>query len=106
MPIIISEHTHKQLEGICCRELDLVQVRGKKQLTRLFQPLGYEKEVGGKLKEKLILHAEAIELYHDKKYKNAARLFRNLYELDKTDKYYKAMLKKIMEQQEQDNGQV
>jgi adenylate cyclase len=99
VPIIISEHTQKQLEGICCRELDLVQVRGKKQLTRIFQPLGYENEVGKKLKEKLILHVEAIELYHGKKYKNAARLFRNLYESDRTDKYYKTMLRKTMEQQ-------
>ncbi len=102
VPIIISEHTYKQLEGICCRELDLVQVRGKKHLTRVFQPLGYENEVGQRLKEKLILHEEAIEIYHDKKYKNAARLFRNLYESDKTDKYYKAMLKKVMELQEQE----
>jgi adenylate cyclase len=100
VPIIISEHTYKQLEGICCRELDRVQVRGKKHLTRLFQPLGYEEEVGGRLKEKLILHAEAIELYYDKKYKNAARLFKELYEFDKTDKYYKAILKIIMEQQD------
>jgi adenylate cyclase len=98
VPIIISEHTHKQLEGICCRELDRVQVRGKKHLTRLFQPLCYEKEVDSKLKEKLILHAEAIELYYDKKYKNAARLFKDLYESDKTDKYYKSILKIIMEQ--------
>ncbi len=101
VPIIISEHTYKQLEGICSRELDLVQVRGKKQLTQLMKPLVYENEVGEKKKKKLILHAEAIALYHDKKYKNAARLFRNLYESDKTDKYYKTMLRKIMEQQDQ-----
>ncbi len=100
VPIIISEHTHKQLDGICCRELDRVQVRGKKQLTRLFQPLGYEHEVDNRLKEKLILHTEAIELYYDKKYKNASRLFKEIYELDREDKYYKAMLKKIMEQQD------
>jgi adenylate cyclase len=95
VPIIIGEHTHKNLEGICCRELDQVQARGKKQLTRLFQPLGYESEVGNRLKKKLLLHSEAIELYHNKKYNNAARLFKELYELDRTDKYYKTMLNKI-----------
>lgn len=100
VPIIISEHTHRQLDGICCRELDRVQVRGKKLLTRLFQPLGFNNEVSNRLKKKLILHAEAIELYYDKKYKNANRLFKELYELDKTDTYYKAMIKKIIEQQE------
>ncbi|MBL1141971.1 MAG: adenylate/guanylate cyclase domain-containing protein [Proteobacteria bacterium] len=99
VPIIISEHTHRQLKGISCRELDTVQVRGKKHLTRIFQPLGYEEEVGGRLKEKLILHAEAIELYHDKKYKNASRLFKELYKLDRTDSYYKVMLKKIIDKQ-------
>jgi adenylate cyclase len=97
VPIIISEHTQKQLQGICCRELDRVQVKGKKQLTRIYQPLGYENEVGQRLKKKLILHNEAMELYYDKKYKNASRVFKELYELDKTDKYYKTMLKKTIE---------
>ncbi len=102
VPIIISEHTYNQLEGICCRELDEVKVKGKKQLTRIFQPLGYGKEVGNRLKEKLILHEEAIALYYDKKYNNAIRLFKDLYELDNTDKYYKAMVKIIMEKQKQE----
>jgi len=98
VPIIVSEHTYKQLNGICCRELDQVKVRGKKQMTRLYQPLMYENDIDNQLKEKLALHTEAIELYYDKKYKNASRLFKEIYELDKSDKYYKAMLKKIMEQ--------
>ncbi|HIF50153.1 MAG TPA: adenylate/guanylate cyclase domain-containing protein [Thiotrichaceae bacterium] len=97
VPIIISEHTYKKLTGICCRELDQVQVRGKKQLTRLYQPLGFENEVDNRLKEKLQLHSHAIELYNSKKYKNAARLFRDVYELDKTDNYYKVMIRKIIE---------
>lgn len=99
VPIIISEHTQKELKGICCRELDQVMVKGKKQLTRLYQPLRKEEEVDTQLKEKLILHNEAIALYYDKKYKNASRLFRKLYEDDKTDKYYKAMVIKIIEEQ-------
>lgn len=98
VPIIISEHTEKELKGICCRELDRVKVKGKKQPTRLFQPLCKDEEIDTKLKEKLILHNEAIELYYDKKYKNASRLFRELYEKDKTDKYYKAMVIKIMQE--------
>jgi adenylate cyclase len=99
VPIIISEHTYKQLQGICCRELDRVQVRGKKQLTRLYQPLCYENQLDTQLKEKLLLHKEALELYHDKKLKNASRIFKQLYELDKSDKYYKVMIKKIIEQE-------
>ena len=99
VPIIISEHTHKQLKGISCREIDQVRVRGKHQQTRIYQPLCYEDKVDNQLKEKLILHSEAIELYHTEKYKNASRLFRDLYESDKTDKYYKVMLKKMLELQ-------
>jgi adenylate cyclase len=99
VPIIISENTYKNLNGICCRELDQVNVRGKKLLTRLYQPLGYDHEVSNRLKEKLILHEQAIELYYDNKYENASKLFKELYEFDKTDKYYKAMLNKIKEQQ-------
>jgi len=101
VPILISEHTHKQLKGISCREIDQVRVRGKHQQTRIFQPFCYEDEIDNQLKEKLILHSEAMELYHTEKYKNASRIFRNLYELDKTDKYYKVMLKKMLELQDQ-----
>jgi len=95
VPIIISEHTYKQLNGIRCRELDLVRVRGKQLQTRLYEPLCYENEVDNPLKEKLILHSAAMELYHYENHKNASRLFKELYESDKTDKYYKAMLRKI-----------
>ena len=98
VPIVISEHTQKELQGICCRELDQVIVKGKKHPTRIFQPICRNDEVDTKLKEKLILHNEAIALYYDKKYKNASRLFRELYESDKTDKYYKAMVIKIMDE--------
>lgn len=96
VPIIISEHTFNHLKGIRCRELDQVRVRGKKQLTRIYQPICYENEVDKQLKEKLILHDEAIELYNTEKYKNASRLFKEIYELDKSDKYYKAMIHKIV----------
>lgn len=96
VPIIISEHTHKQIKGITCRELDQVRVRGKHQLTRIYQPLCYDKDVDSTLKEKLMLHAEAMELYYSGKDKNACRLFKELYEKDKNDKYYKAIIKKIM----------
>lgn len=98
VPIIISEHTHKELTGICCRELDRVKVKGKKQLTRIFQPIAYEKDVDNDLRQKLGIHADAIQLYYDGDYKKATRLFKELYELDKSDKYYKAIINKIMTQ--------
>ncbi len=97
VPIIISENTLRQINGISCREIDVVRVRGKQQLTRIFQPLCYESEVDNKLKEKLILHKEAFELYRNKKFNNAIRLFKELYEIDHGDKYYKAMIKNILE---------
>lgn len=96
VPIIISEHTHKQLKGITCRELDQVRVRGKHQLTRIYQPLCYDNEVDTALKEKLMIHTEAMALYNSGKDKNACRLFKELYEKDKNDKFYKAIIKKIM----------
>jgi len=96
VPIIISEHTHKQIKGITCREIDQVRVRGKHQLTRIYQPLCYDKNVDSTLKEKLMIHAEAMDLYYSGKDKNACRLFKELYEKDKNDKFYKVMIKKIM----------
>ena len=96
VPIIISEHTYKQLSGITCRELDQVRVKGKHQLTRIYEPLGYDAEISNTLKEKLVIHEKAMALYYSGKEHDASRLFKELYEKDKTDKFYKAILKKII----------
>lgn len=100
VPIIISEHTQKQLNGIQCREIDhQVRVRGKHQQSRIYQPRCHEDKVDNQLREKLILHSEAIEFHHTKEYEKAGHLFRDLYGSDKTDKYYKVMLQKMLELQ-------
>lgn len=96
VPLIISEHTMKELNGITCREIDQVRVRGKQQLTRLYQPLCYDNQVDDNLKDKLRIHAEAMALYYEGKEKNACRLFKDLYERDTSDKFYKAIIQKIM----------
>jgi adenylate cyclase len=43
--VIISEFTHEQIKDeLFCRELDSVQVKGKKRPVRIFELLGYRKE--------------------------------------------------------------
>ncbi len=97
VPIIISEDSMRELTGITCREIDLVQVKGRKHQTRIYQPLCHDAELTGTLKEKLILHEQALELYYAGKLENAGRLFKELYQQDRNDKYYKVMVKRIIE---------
>lgn len=91
IPILVTEDTKKHLQGIYCREIDLVRVRGKHQETRIFEPLCLENEISNSLKEKMTLHSEALKLYYSEKYKDAGHLFKEIYQLDENDKYYKVM---------------
>ena len=97
LPIIISEYTAQQLNNIVCRELDKVQVKGKKNVTRIYQPLCRTEEASNELKQKLEIHEQALDLFNQGNLDGAGKRFKELYEQDKTDKYYKVMVKKILQ---------
>lgn len=97
LPIIISEYTAQQLKNILCRELDTVKVKGKKNDTRIYQPLCHANDATDELKQKLEIHEQAIDLFKQGNLDGAGKRFRELYEQDKSDKYYKVMVKKVIE---------
>jgi adenylate cyclase len=95
VPIIISGSTKQGLDGILCREIDVVQVRGKHGKTKLYQPLCQEDKASETLHRKLKIHNEALQHYNANNEEKAKSLFRELYEMDKEDGYYQAMLEKL-----------
>ena len=91
VPIIISEFTRNELRGILCREIDTVKVRGKLNKTRIFQPLCTD-DASDALKSKLEMHNVALQHYYLNEKDKAKSLFKELYDMDKEDRYYLAML--------------
>lgn len=74
VPIIISEHTHKDLNGrVKARELDSVRVMGKLKPVRIYEPYIPD---SGKKETAFDIFNSAIELYREKKFKEALDLFR------------------------------
>ncbi|MGA1868213.1 MAG: CHASE2 domain-containing protein [bacterium] len=76
-PVIISEYTYNRLkDNIPCRVIDEVKVRGKCQLTKLYEPLSFREledyESASKLCE---ITNQAFELYQKKEYKKALDLY-------------------------------
>ncbi len=95
VPIIISEFTKNGLKGILCREIDTVQVRGKLNKTRIFQPLCPDDDASEALKNKLEMHNAALQHYYSNERDQAKSLFKELHNMDKEDRYYLAMLDMI-----------
>jgi adenylate cyclase len=92
VPIIISDFTKNGLKGILCREIDTVQVRGKLNKTRIFQPLCTEDDASEALKNKLKMHDVALQHYYSNEWDQAKSLFKELHNMYKEDLYYRAML--------------
>jgi adenylate cyclase len=91
VPIIISEFTRNGLRGILCREINTVQVRGKLNKTRIYQPLCLDDDASETLKNKLEMHNVALQHYYSNERDQAKSLFKELHNMDREDSYYPAM---------------
>jgi len=74
VPIIISEHTHRAMNGqIKVRELDSVRVMGKLKPVKIYQPFIPD---SGEMEKAFNIFNSAIELYRNRKFKEALEAFR------------------------------
>ena len=98
VPTILSESTRQECTGIVFRTLDVVQVRGKHNRTRIYQPLCMEAAMNDMLREQLALHEKGIELLFADNHTAAREIFEQLRRGEAEDGYYAAMIHKIAEQ--------
>ena len=63
VPTIVSEITMKESEGILFRALDVVQVKGKHNTTKIFEPICKKSDANKALRNKLEQHQQAMDLY-------------------------------------------
>lgn len=95
VPTIISESTMKESPGVLYRSLDLVQVKGKRNKTKIYEPLCKAENVDKTVQEKLGRHEAAMEHYFNDRLDQAKMALKELRSDYGEDKFYTAILNKI-----------
>lgn len=95
VPILVSESTKNESADVVFREIDKVQVKGKYNVTRIFQPLCRQSDKIKEMDSWLNLHEKAIHAYMQEDYQIAKNLFGELKIARPEDAYYAVMLKKV-----------
>jgi len=79
LPILIGEGTAEKVkDNIVCREVDLIQVVGKKRPVRIFQIIAEKEKVEAKVLSKIAAFEEAVKTYRKREWSKALSLFRFL----------------------------
>lgn len=95
VPIIASEATMRETDGILYRELDMVTLKGKQTPARLFQPLCLKQDADSKLFTEVEKQQDALTAYYKNDLQTANEIFTELFTSSPKDKYYSVMLAKL-----------
>ena len=93
VPTLVTESTKNECNSVVFREIDTVQVKGKHNLAKIYQPVCRLAEVTDELQKRLNLHQDGIDSYLKHDFETAARIFRQLHDSDGNDTLYPFMLK-------------
>lgn len=93
---VVGEETAKRYPAMQFRELDTVALRGKSQLTRIYQPLCPKQQMEEELSAELALHQQALTLWYANQCADATALFKQLQQQKPGDLYYSVMLDKTV----------
>ena len=97
VPIIVSQAVKDECEGVLFRELDVVHVKGKHKLVKIYQPLCRLDRVNNVLHRQMIDHEKAVKYYHHERWGDAMAVFKQLAMERKNDGYYPLMINKVNE---------
>ena len=98
VPTICGEETAKNVKDIEFMELDTVQVRGKKIISRIYHPVGLKSEISDSKKHLLEQHKQALSCYYNKDFVKADDLFCRLIQQNAGyEDYYRYMLHQVSE---------
>ncbi len=99
--LLIGENTYQQIEGIVCRTLDRVKVKGKDQAIQVYQPVCLESELTDEMRLELENHHEALEAYHAQDWKKSKEKFQALFILYQRPMYqlYISRIEQLEKQQ-------
>lgn len=95
VPFLIGEDTYDELEGILCRLIDKVQVKGKDTPVRIYQPLCVETEASDEVKASVQEFSEAYACYLQQSWDESSSRFGKLLEKEPGSLLYNVYLKRI-----------
>jgi adenylate cyclase len=93
--VLVSETTRQAAEGLVCREIDRVRVKGKNESVTIYEPLGWPETLAPETLAALRRHGEALLLYRAQRWHEAARLFGELLDADPGRMVYRIYLERI-----------
>jgi adenylate cyclase len=96
-PIIVGENTRRAFAAPTYRELGLVHVKGKQQLTRIFEPFQPSLDADSTVLARLHAHNTALACYYARDWDGAAARFGALHAQDPGDRLYGYYLERIRE---------
>ena len=92
--ILIGEDTYDHISGFVCRFTDRIQVKGKEEAIRVYEPLGLEGQVEQRILDEIEQYNQAYQLYLNRDWDAAQKSFRALYE-NHTLKLYQVYIERI-----------
>jgi adenylate cyclase len=92
--ILIGEDTFDHIAGFVCRFIDRIQVKGKEEAIRVYEPLGLEGEVEQRILDEIQQYDAAYNLYVKKDWDGARKAFTALFKLNPL-KLYEVYIERI-----------
>ena len=77
--LLIGEETHQSLQGVVCRLIDKVKVKGKDHAVRAYEPLCVSAEASPHMLEELARYHEALNNYFAQQWDAAQAQFESLH---------------------------
>lgn len=93
--ILVGENTRKAVPDMLYCELDLVQVKGKNVLTRIYEPVASLTDASSAQLDRVKRHQEAIEHYYRREWDRAETLFKALRDKNSKRTLYQMYLERI-----------
>jgi len=98
VPTICGEETARNVIDVEFMELDMVHVRGKKIISKIYHPLGLKSEISDGTREMLEQHKQALEFYYNREFSEADNRFCRLIQQNTGfEAYYRYMLQQVAE---------
>lgn len=97
VPLLIGEKTCEQVQGYCCRFIDCIQVKGKDEPIKVFQPVCLQQDASDELLAEIQLFDDFYQCYLQQDWQRSVQLLNSLIESYKDTKLYKVYLSRIEE---------
>jgi adenylate cyclase len=88
VPVIVSDSTRSSCPEFIYRELDRVQVKGRREPLTIYQPLGLAGHLKAEEQAELALYEEALAAHRERNWKSAMKSFNALQQSHPDSKLY------------------